>query len=518
MDDELLFEDETPVGLGLRTQPWRVMIVDDEVSVHQVTQLVMSDFELDGRGLQFSSCYSAEEARRALAEQTDVALILLDVVMESEHAGLDLARYIRDDLKNTNVRIVLRTGQPGRAPLEDVICNYDINDYREKTDLTHGKLITVFCSALRAYRDLMRLERARTGLRRSIEAITAVCDSDNLRVFCSAVLEQVGVLLGREGEGVCASRVDSSYAATNCAATGGGGQLKVLAVTAAYAALRPDTALEDLPAPVRQALERSMRECASHYGERHYVCYHRTRDGNESFLYMAFADPIEQDERELLDAFGANVAITYEKLVQREEVEQTQASTIETLGEAMERHSGAAGMHVRRVGEIAALLGEAMGLAPYAVSQLRHAAALHDVGHIGVADTLLNAPGALDPAQWQSMREHTRIGYEMLVRSGRPVLQLAARIAYEHHEHWDGGGYPCGLAGPGICIEARITALADVLDALVCARPYRPAWSLDEALAYVRAGSGKQFDPELVTSLLARVEQLQVLYRDYPSV
>ncbi len=144
MNDELVFSDEqSNDAKHLNLHPWQVMVVDDDPAVHEVTELVMSGFEMDGRGLHFIHCYSAKEAHAVLAAPNDIALILLDVVMESEHAGLDLARHIREDIHNLNVRIVLRTGQPGQAPEEQVIKDYDINDYKEKTDLTRRKLITI---------------------------------------------------------------------------------------------------------------------------------------------------------------------------------------------------------------------------------------------------------------------------------------------------------------------------------------------------------------------------------------
>ena len=145
MSDDLVFNDELPApALQKALHPWQVLVVDDEPAVHEVTKLVMAGFEMEGRPLQFIHCYSAAEARIVLTAPNDIALILLDVVMESEHAGLDLARCIREEIKNLNVRIVLRTGQPGQAPEEQVIKDYDINDYKEKTDLTRRRLITVF--------------------------------------------------------------------------------------------------------------------------------------------------------------------------------------------------------------------------------------------------------------------------------------------------------------------------------------------------------------------------------------
>ncbi|XLZ72821.1 HD domain-containing phosphohydrolase [Massilia sp. SR12] len=511
VDDDMLFDDDETPPPAASAQPWEILIVDDEQAVHQVTELVMSDFEFDGRRVHFTHCYSGTEARALLAAPGKFALILLDVVMESEHAGLELVRYIREELVDRNVRIVLRTGQPGQAPQALVLKTYDINDYREKTELTHAKLSTVFYSGLRAYRDLMRLERARLGLRRSVDAITQVCDSDNLRHFCSAVLEQASALLGHAAEGVCASRL-SAYAAARQP-----GRLQVLAVTPAYAGLQRQESLEHLPAPVRDAFVRCMAEQADHFGPLYYACYYRTREGNESLLYMSFSEPVEAEGRELLGLFAANVAITYEKLLAREEAEATQSAIIHILGEALESRSAASGGHVERVGEIAAMLGQAVDMPDGAVRQLRQAAPLHDIGHAGIPDAILNQPGPLDAAQRARMQGHSEIGWQMLSRSQQPVLKLAARIAREHHERWDGAGYPQGLRGADISLAARITALADFVDAMVSPRCYRPPHTLQRAIEEVREGSGSRFDPALANLLLQNTDYLHNLYRRHPA-
>src|SRR5262249_21695360 len=153
---------------------------------------------------------------------------------------------------NTHSRIVLRTGQPGQAPEEDVIKTYDINDYKEKTELTKRKLITVFYSALRSYRDITIIEQSRQALRRSIDAITKVYDSQNLRRFASTVLEQVARLLDMDAQGLCASRI-AAYAASHVE-----GRLKVLAATSEYSALLSDDKLDELPLEVREALDHAL--------------------------------------------------------------------------------------------------------------------------------------------------------------------------------------------------------------------------------------------------------------------
>jgi len=326
MSDDLVFSDELPSGATQKSvPPWHVLVVDDEPAVHEVTKLVMAGFEMDGRPLEFTHCYSAEEARQVLSLPNDFALILLDVVMETEHAGLDLAKHIRDVIGNLNVRIVLRTGQPGQAPEEQVIKDYDINDYKEKTDLTRRRLITVFYAGLRAYRDLMRIESARQGLKRSVEAISQIYDSRSLRSFASAVLEQVNLVLDLHGQGLCASHL-ATYTANN-----GNGALRVLAATEAYSQLIEGEGLGKLPAHVHAAIDRALAQKAGHHEDQLYVGYFRTSAGSESIIYMEFPEPISQSAQELLEIFSRNVAIAYDTLLEREDTEKVLRATISKL-------------------------------------------------------------------------------------------------------------------------------------------------------------------------------------------
>ena len=153
-NDSLLFspEDDTP---ALRekenSEPWNVLIIDDDEGVHNVTQMSLANFKFEGSGLNFINAYNAKQARDILDENENIALALVDVVMETDHAGLNLVRYIREQLDNQLIRLVLRTGQPGFAPEVKVIQEFDINDYKEKTELTAQKLFsTVYSSASRS--------------------------------------------------------------------------------------------------------------------------------------------------------------------------------------------------------------------------------------------------------------------------------------------------------------------------------------------------------------------------------
>ncbi|HPS00489.1 MAG TPA: hybrid sensor histidine kinase/response regulator [Candidatus Sumerlaeota bacterium] len=168
---DLLEESTSDMEPSLEPEPWILLIVDDEEEVHRVTRLVLGQYIFEGRHLQFLSAYNSSQAQEILAQNPQIAVVLLDVVMETEHAGLDVARYIRQDLDNHFVRIILRTGQPGQAPENRVILEYDINDYKEKTELTTTKLYTTITTALRSFRDLWIIERSKERLRYAYSAL-----------------------------------------------------------------------------------------------------------------------------------------------------------------------------------------------------------------------------------------------------------------------------------------------------------------------------------------------------------
>lgn len=174
---------------------WKLLIVDDEESVHAVTKLALADFEYDGRGLDYFHAYSGAEAKERLAEIPDVAVILLDVVMETDDAGLQICDYIRKELKNSKVRILLRTGQAGQVPAQQVIMDYEINDYIEKTELTMGRLINHMVVALRAFRDMGALKQTRSGYEMVVDAADKISHGEVPKEFLQGALIQLAGLL-----------------------------------------------------------------------------------------------------------------------------------------------------------------------------------------------------------------------------------------------------------------------------------------------------------------------------------
>ena len=185
------------------------------------------------------------------------------------------------------------------------------------------------------------------------------------------------------------------------------------------------------------------------------------------------------------------------------ELEAAQVEVLERLAQAAEFRDDETGEHTRRVGDLAGRVAAVLGLDGGQVAMLRRAAPLHDVGKIGIPDGILLKPGALTVEERERMRTHTTIGGRILSRGQSPLIHMAERIALAHHERWDGGGYPLGLAGEAIPLEARIVAVADFFDALTHDRPYRPAWSAERAFEEIRLGLGTHFDPRVAAAFLS---------------
>ncbi|MFD0672200.1 HD-GYP domain-containing protein [Cohnella sp. GCM10027633] len=184
------------------------------------------------------------------------------------------------------------------------------------------------------------------------------------------------------------------------------------------------------------------------------------------------------------------------------ELEQSKHEILRLLGRASEYRDDMTGQHTLRVGELAGVIAERLGLSSHQVQRIRLAAPLHDIGKIGVPDDILLKPGRFEPEEFERMKTHTTIGADMLADSSFDVLMLAGIIARSHHEKWDGTGYPHGLRGDEIPLEARIVALADFYDALTHERPYKRAWTQEETLDEIRRQRGAHFDPRVVDALL----------------
>lgn len=505
-DDQILYaEEETDHQTIDNTSEWKIIIVDDEHEIHNVTKMVLSDVTYKGQKLKFLHAYSGKETIELIRDNPDTALILLDVVMEEDNSGLKVIKYIRDELKNSLVRIVIRTGQPGEAPEKKVIVDYDINDYKEKTELTSQKLFSTVIASLRSYENLITIDRNRKGLEKIIEASARLFEMQQIIRFSQEILVQLKALFNLNTHaneniisGFVASRFKKDYV--------------IIAATGRFENKMQELSRDMVPDSILEKVHNLQRKNENiRFEKNNYLGLLKSKIGNDHVIYIETSEPFTESDRYLIKVLYSNISSIFENIQLTNEIEDTQKEILYTLGEVVENRHHETGYHVKRVAEYSYLLAIKYGLSEEEAHLIKQASPMHDVGKVGILDSILNKPGQLTPDEFEIIKTHTNIGYNIFKSSQRNLLKAAAIIALQHHEKYDGTGYPGGLKGENIHIYGRIICLADVFDALGSDRVYKKAWSLEKILKYIKSESGKFFDPKLVQILLDNLEEFLVI-------
>lgn len=505
---DFLFNDEGNPSESIETADnkdyWKVLIIDDEPDIHQITKLVLGNLSVDNKRLEFISAYSGQEAKTILSQDDDIAVAIVDVVMETVNSGLEVIKYIREELNNHAIRLVLRTGQPGEAPEEAVIRDYDINDYKNKTELTDIKLKTLLYATIRSYRDIQVIQSQKSGLESIIDAMMHFINCDSISHFASSLLKHVANILEiTEHQIVCCVAFNEEEESV---------EFNLLASTSVSKTDEHHAVPDDL----KPLLMEAHKQKRSIHGPEHFVGYLKTNSGRENYIYVSRGSELTETEHDLLEFFSHSLAVSYDNIYMREMVKQSQKDISYIIGEAVEQRSKETGNHVKRVAHYSYMLAILYQLNEFEANIIRLASPLHDVGKIAIPDAILNKPAKLAADEWEVMKTHAQIGHDILAQSSNEILQMGAIIAGQHHEKWNGSGYPQGLSQDKIHIAGRITALADVFDALASARCYKPAWPLDDILNLLIKEKGHHFEPKLVDLLLENLEDFLTVRDLYP--
>ena len=317
-DDDILelIPDEI-ADIPERVGAWTIAVVDDDPAVHEGTRYALAGYELDGRGLDILSAHSAAEARELLSRRRDVAVVLLDVVMETDDAGLQLVGHIRKALKLETTRIILRTGQPGQAPERKVIVDFDINDYKAKTELTADKLFTSLTAALRAYQQLKRLEETRRGLEIIIDAAPMLLDHKSMRRLAEGVLTQVASLLNVDCAGILVLRE----------AHGGGKaapdeHFSVLAGSGLYSHYIDRVPPWPLDPQVQPIVEKAFAERRHDFGDHWSTLYVHTSSGSEIVALIDADRSLSDTDRSLIQLFTSRLSIAFDNVILYEKLQR----------------------------------------------------------------------------------------------------------------------------------------------------------------------------------------------------
>jgi CheY-like chemotaxis protein len=505
-DESGLFIDEAPPTVGEVLPPWTVMIADDDLDVHEATKLVLQHVRFRDRSIAFVDAYSAAETCRLLRERDDIAVVFLDVVMESDDAGLRAARQIRED-GNRLVRIVLRTGHPGYAPERDVIVDYDIHDYREKTALNIDKLFSSLISALRAYDDMLRLEQHRRGLVAVLESVSWF-DFRSLQRYLSRMLAELSTIADIDFDDL------------------------VLVVRSSKPL--PDRCKDD-PAPLLRLVDSIAGPPLSPDENRFIADAFATRDvrrgphgstfsaavfGVDLVIFTRDQKAMAQADRALLELFLIKVAQALDNHGTFSTILNERDSLVRSFVMLGEQWGGHDAREVEAIQDLsrrtAARLQQRLDfpfeIDDWFVFSIATAVGFHDIGLRALPHRLFEKTGPLTDDERATLNGHVDAGAALLRQRMAALLdsrlfKMAETIVGQHHERHDGSGYPGGLAGEAIGLPARIAGVADTFVAMTSPRPYRPAHSRDAALAFIRDQRGVLFDPRVVDAFLDAVDE-----------
>jgi signal transduction histidine kinase/CheY-like chemotaxis protein len=306
-DDVLhLIDDTGAVPEDSSARRWKIAVIDDDQAVHEGTRFALSDYTLNGQGLEILSAYSAAEGRALMLKHPDIAAVLLDVIMETDIAGLELVEYIRNEIRNETVRIILRTGQPGQAPERRVIVQYDINDYKAKTELTADKLFTSLTAALRSFQQLERMVQTRRGLEIIIDAASTLYDFKSMQRLAEGVLTQLASLLNVDCAGILVLRDDGNTS---------GDDFSVLAGSGCYSRFIGAAGPRSLDPDLRSMVEAAFRRRKHEFADQRTVLYIRTGSGREVVVLLQAERQLSETDRSLVEIFGSRLSIAFDNVI-----------------------------------------------------------------------------------------------------------------------------------------------------------------------------------------------------------
>jgi response regulator RpfG family c-di-GMP phosphodiesterase len=448
MNNQFLFADEPAQQQELPQEFWKILIVDDEPEVHAVTKLALSDFSFLGRGLEFHSAYSGEEARELATQHPDAAIVLLDVVMETDDAGLHVAKFIREDLGNRFTRIILRTGQPGQAPERTVIVNYDINDYKSKTELTAQKLFTAVMSSLRSYRDIISIDHSRHGLEKVIASSTNLFALQSMEHFVDGLVQQLSWVIGGARQ-------------TLYAAAGRSPHPEQMVIRAAYGEdadnLMNQQIKAALPKKVLPEVDKVIRSHGIYYGDDFVLAYcpSQCRPQGALLCLTGLSRPLVDSEKELLQLFADNVQLAHDNVTCLQDTDELLAGLVarlmtleqEQVAQSIERQSGFV--------QVTHAIALAQGMSKSRAQQTATAATLYER-----AEELFAVMDDQPASKVSPCQERLKRAVRPLHMAESDMAQIAYRALSERLERWDGLGLPAGKQGDAVALESQVLVLA----------------------------------------------------------
>ena len=480
---------------------WNILIVDDSNYIHTLFKEMLKDFKFEGKSINIISAFSTKEAIEILNKEQDIAIVFLDIFIEDKDSGLKLSKYIREAIGNSRTRIILMTGKGTTKLREEAILNYDINGYEDKGNLLPDKLYMILISSLRCYKDILRINNNKRIMEQVLASSSKLLRMESLESFISSTFCYLSSMINQCGREECNINGIAALRSFDERA------FSVVKGSGKYANGIGNKIMDTISKEDFQLVRETYNKKDHLITDNRYISHYHSSNEAEGIIFLEMNGSLSDMDKELLSIFNKNISAAFESLCLNKEIEKTQKEILYLLGEVTEARSEETGNHVKRVSEYSRILAREYGLTQREIMLLTMAAPIHDIGKIAIPDNILLKPGKLTPEEFDTVKTHTTIGYNLLKSSNRDILKSAAIIAYEHHERYDGKGYPRRLKGEEIHIFGRIVAVADVFDALGSPRVYKKPWIMKDILNYFHQEKGKHFDPILVDILFSNLNE-----------
>jgi response regulator RpfG family c-di-GMP phosphodiesterase len=476
-------------NINLENDTWKILLVDNEVDIHTVTRLSLKNFQFANKKLKFLSAKTAAEAREIIKIEDDIAVAFIDIVMETDDAGLRLVNFIRHDLGNKLMRLIIRTGQAGSAPERDVVDHYDIDDYKDKTELTSLKLYTTTRSALKSYRDLCIINENEIRLQKVLKITHEINKPRSIDDFFNSILKEIIQ--------ICNLRFDNNGAIITSGVIITAENKK--SMLRASIGRFTDEQNINTHSILKNLIESFNNGVLNIENNDNFIPIENDNI-NVGFLYIENMHYLSKENRDLIHIIMNQCSVTFENLQLYNQLKNTNKQALNMLAVAAEFKDKDTGEHVNRIARNVMSMARELNMSENEIEEISSASILHDIGKLGIPDAIIQKPGELTVEEYEIIKTHPEIGRNILDKSNS--FKLARDIAYSHHERWDGKGYPQNLKGKEIPLSARIVAIADTFDALIHKRSYKEAFSIEDTLARIKNGSKTQFDPDLVEIFL----------------
>lgn len=488
---------------------WKVIVSSNDKTMHLTVQDTLVKTQFQNRNFRILSAFSVLETVKVLNENYDAGAIVLDCSLDRKNWAIEIIKYIRLTQKNKIIRIITKVDDNDEFINENMIVDYEIDNFINSSNYNGRRLFVNVVAALRAYRGMSLLEANRKSLEKVVSASNQLSKNFSVTEFIKNILHQIISIVCAEGEitqdslsSFISEKIDGDYYLSY-----GDG------IYAKHVNLRMKPAL---PKNIKKEFLESFETDNIFINDNNFFTRFNSIFGTESIIHIRTRKKMSMWNSDLLKVFSTNIKVAFENLSLTREIEDTQKEVIFTLGGIAEARSKETGNHVKRVAEYTRILSEGYGLSVGESDLIKQASPMHDIGKIAIPDNILNKPGKLSIEEYQIMKTHSTIGYEMLKKSQRPIMKAASIIANQHHEKYDGSGYPSGLKGDEIHIYGRITAIADVFDALASRRVYKEAWDYNSILNFFRTERNKHFDAKLVDILLENFDKFVKIKNNFP--